>query len=44
MDSLTEAEEILNAKMQKGYDDAMQDRVKPIDQAFARLLSEMKIN
>ncbi len=25
----------LHKKMQKGYDDAMQGRVKPIDQAFA---------
>ena len=35
MNSLTESEDVFNAKMQKGYDDAMQDRVKPIDQAFA---------
>ena len=35
MNSLTESEEVFNAKMQKGYDDAMQGRVKPIDQAFA---------
>ena len=35
MNSLTESEEVFNAKMQKGYDEAMQGRVKPIDQAFA---------
>ncbi len=35
MNSLTESEEEFNAKMQKGYDDAMQGRVKPLDQAFA---------
>ena len=35
MNSLTETEEIFNAKMQKGYDDAIQGRTKPLDQAFA---------
>lgn len=35
MNLLTESEKIFNDKMQKGYDDAMQGRVKPIDQAFA---------
>jgi hypothetical protein len=32
---LDAAEEVFNAKMQKGYEDAMEGRCKPIDQAFA---------
>ena len=35
MNSLVESEEVFNAKMQKGYEDAMEGRCKPIDQAFA---------
>ncbi|MBR1640239.1 MAG: hypothetical protein IJ688_12710 [Treponema sp.] len=35
MNSLTESEEDFNAKMQQGYDDAINGRVKPIDEAFA---------
>ncbi len=35
MNLLAESEKIFNAKMQKGYDDAMQGRVKPIEQAFS---------
>ncbi|MBO4507507.1 MAG: hypothetical protein J5747_02600 [Spirochaetaceae bacterium] len=35
MNSLVESEEVFNAKMQKGYEDAMEGRCKPVDQAFA---------
>lgn len=35
MNSLTESDEEFNAKMQQGYDDAINGRVKPIDEAFA---------
>lgn len=35
MNSLTESEEVFNGKMQKGYNDAIQGRVKTVDQAFA---------
>lgn len=35
MNSLSESEEVFNAKMQKGYDDAIQGHVKPVNQAFA---------
>ena len=35
MNSLTESETVFNDKIQKGYDDAIQGRVKSIDQAFS---------
>ena len=35
MNFFTESEKIFNDKMQKGYNDAMQGRVKPIEQAFS---------
>lgn len=35
MNSLVETEDVFNAKMQKGYEDALEGRVKPIEQAFA---------
>ncbi len=34
MNSLSESEEVFNAKMQKDYEDAIQGRVKPVNQAF----------
>ena len=35
MNSLCESEKVFNEKMQKGYEDAVDGRVKPLDQAFA---------
>ena len=35
MNSLVESEEDFNSKMQKVYEDTMEGRCKPIDQAFA---------
>lgn len=35
MNSLVETEDVFNTKMQKGYEDALEGRVKPIEQAFA---------
>ena len=35
MNSLVESDEVFNAKMQKGYEDAMEGRCKPVDLAFA---------
>jgi len=35
MNSLVESDEVFNAKMQKGYEDAMEGRCKPVDQAFS---------
>ncbi|MGN0740507.1 MAG: hypothetical protein ACI4LX_10090 [Treponema sp.] len=35
VNSLVESEEVFNAKMQKGYEDAIAGRCKPVDQAFA---------
>ena len=37
MNSLVESEEVFNAKMQKGYEDALAGRCKPVDQAFANI-------
>ncbi len=34
MNTLVESEEEFNANMQKGYDDIVQGRVKPLKQAF----------
>lgn len=35
MTFLTETEEDFNSKMQKGYDDMVQGRVKPLKEAFS---------
>ena len=35
VNSLVESDEVFNSKMQKGYEDAMAGRCKPVDQAFA---------
>ena len=37
MSALEESEEVFNAKMQKGLDDARNGRVTPLDDAFAEL-------
>ena len=37
MSTLEESDEVFNAKMQKGLDDARNGRVTPLDDAFAEL-------
>ena len=45
MSALEESDEVFNAKMQKGLDDARNGRVTPLDDVYAKLskaISELK--